>query len=289
MKKRMHKLVPYLVGTCLLTMVACGSDDDDNGGGSSPGPQEQQETVGTYKAPLAPVPLNTSVGGNPTGTLDVVIEGDEFKATMNMQGVPGSIAHAQHIMIGTSCPTDTNDVNNDNFVDVLEGVPNYGLILIPLDGDLEDQDDGQTGFPRANSAGTYTWTKTASLSRMIADLQDADVDLEDALGKLNGSDLNLAGKVVIVHGVPTNSNLPDSVATIDDYQSHQSLPIACGVIQRVEEDTTTTGQTTGETTAATTGETTGATTGETTGVTTGETTGATTGETTAATTGTTGG
>lgn len=277
MKKKMHKYVPYLVGTCLLTMVACGSDDDDNGSGSRP--QEQQETVGTYKATLAPIPLNTTVAGNPTGTLDVVIEGDEFKATMNMQGVPGNVVHAQHITVGSSCPTATNDVNNDSYVDVLEGAPNYGLILIPLDGDLEDQDDGENGFPRANSGGSYTWSKTASLSRMIADLQDADVDLEDGLTKLNGSDLNLAGKVVIVHGVNSNSNLPDSVATLDDFRNHQSLPIACGVIERVAEEDD--GGTTGETT---TGETTGETTGDTTGET---TTGETTGETTVSPTTTT--
>lgn len=252
MKRKMHKLVPYLIGTCLLAMVACGSDDDDNGSGTRGGgggttgtPDEQQETVGTYRATLAPIPLNTAVAGNPRGNLDVVIAGDEFKATMKMEGVPGSVVHAQHIMIGTSCPTETNDINNDTFIDVIEGVPNYGLALIPLDGDLEDQDDGKEGFPRASADGTYTWTETASLSRMIADLQDADIDVEDGLTKLQGEDLALDGKVVIVHGVREDANLPDSVGTIDDYRNHQSLPIACGVIERVqpEEDNPTTGDT----------------------------------------------
>lgn len=264
MKKKLHKYVPYLVGTCLLAMVACGSDDDDNGsgrpggggGGTTGAPDEQQETIGTYRATLAPIPLNTTASGNPTGRLDVVIEGDEFKATMNMEGVPASIVHAQHIMLGTSCPTEANDVNNDSFIDIFEGIPNYGLALIPLDGDLEDQDDGKEGFPRASADGSYTWTKTASLSRMIADLQDADVDPEDALGKLSGNELNLAGKVVIVHGVREDANLPDSVRTIDDFRSHESLPIACGVIERVQQeeggttggdDTTTTGGDTGGT------------------------------------------
>src|SRR5690606_5670068 len=211
--------------------------------------------------------------GNRLCNRESVYEGDELMDSKRMQGVPGIVVHAQHITVGSSCPTETNDVNNDNYVDVIEGVPNYGLILIPLDGDLEDQDDGSHGFPRASSAGTYSWSKTASLSRMIADLQDAEVDLEDGLTKLNGSELNLAGKVVIVHGVNSNSNLPDTVGTIDDFRSHQSLPIACGVIERVEEEDggttgdTTTGETTGETTTGetTTGETTGATTGATTG------------------------
>ena len=291
MKKRMDKYLPYVLGTCLLAVVACGSDDDDSGSGRAGGggPQQQQETEGTYRATLAPIPLNNSVAGNPTGQLEVVIEGDEVKATMNMSGVPGGIRHAQHIMLGTSCPTASNDANQDNFVDVLEGVPNYGLILIPLDGDLEDQDDGASGFPLANSAGTYSYSRTGSLTRMLADLQDADVDLEDGLGKLDGNDLNLEGKVVIVHGVNPTSNLPDSVATIDDFRSHQSLPIACGVIERVEEDTTTTGTTTAGTTDTTTaGTTTGTTADTTTAGTTGTTGTTATGTTTDGTTGTTG-
>lgn len=296
MKKKMNNYMPYVLGTCLLAVVACGSDDDDSGSGTAANPpQQQQETPGTYKATLAPIPLNSAVAGNPTGTLDVVIAGDEVNATMKMTGVPGSMRHAQHIMIGTSCPTASNDVNSDNFIDVLEGVPNYGLILIPLDGNLEDQDDGASGFPFANAAGSYTWTKTASLSRMIADLQDADLDLEDGLGKLDGSDLNLEGKVVLVHGVKQTSNLPSTVATLDDFKNYESLPIACGKIERVAEQqdtaaaaTTTTG-TTADTTTGTTADTT--TAGATTGATTGDaaaTTGATTGAaTTGATNGTT--
>lgn len=300
MKKKMNNYMPFVLGTCLLAVVACGSDDDDSGSGTAANPpQQQQETPGTYKATLAPIPLNSTVAGNPTGTLDVVIEGDEFNATMKMTGVPGSMRHAQHIMIGTSCPTASNDVNSDNFIDVLEGVPNYGLILIPLDGNLEDQDDGASGFPFANAAGSYTWTKTASLSRMITDLQDADLDLEDGLGKLDGSDLNLEGKVVLVHGAKQTSNLPSTVATLDDFKNYESLPIACGKIERVAEQqdtaaaaTTTTG-TTADTTTGTTADTTTGTTADTTtaGATTGATTGdaaATTGATTgAATTGTT--
>lgn len=293
MKKKMNNYMPYVLGTCLLAVVACGSDDDDSGSGTVNVPQEQQETPGIYKATLAPIPLNSAVAGSPTGTLDVVIEGDEFNATMKMTGVAGSMRHAQHIMIGTSCPTASNDVNNDNYVDVLEGVPNYGLILIPLDGNLEDQDDGASGFPIANAAGSYSWTKTASLSRMIADLQDADLDLEDGLGKLDGSELNLEGKVVIVHGVKQTSNLPSTVATLDDFKNFESLPIACGKIERVSEQqdtaaaaTTTTG-TTADTTTGTTANTT--TAGATTGATTGDaaaTTGAATTGTTTATTGT---
>lgn len=286
MKKKSNKFLPYLVGTCLLAVVACGSDDDDNGSGTVGGgpnpPQEQQENVGTYRATINPIPLNTAVSGNPTGTFEMVIEGDEVKATVNMQGVPSGVVHAQHIMIGDSCPTEANNVgNNDEYIDVIEGATSYKTILIPLDGDLEDQEDGREGFPRASADGTYQYSKTGSLSKMIADLRDDRDDLEDIVdevtdvedlyAKLESDELNLEGKVIVIHGVKEDANLPDSVRTIEGFRSHQSLPIACGVIQRVAEETTdetttsdtTTGDSTGDTTGQTTGETTEGTTGTT--------------------------
>jgi hypothetical protein len=292
MKKRanLSKMIPYvLCGSMLMFVAACGSDDDDDGGGVGNIPQEQQqEDQGIYRATLGP--LNGSVAGSPSGTATFTIIGDEVVANVDMEGVPADITHAQHVHLADSCPTAAADTNGDGFVDVLEGVPAYGPILVPLDGDIESQSAGMNGFPSADSDGSYNWTETGSLSRMLEDLRAEDENPEDATAKLpEGEQLNLAGRHVVIHGVPQSTTLPDSVATIGDLPAHATLPIACGVIERVigqEEDTQTTGGTTageGQTTGGTTGETTtGGTTGETTtGGTTGETTtGGTTGETT---------
>lgn len=169
-----------------------------------------------------------------------------------MIGTPASITHVQHIHSLSACPTMARDVNADGFLDVVEGVPDYGPILIPLDGDLNSQAGGTATNPMANRSGVYSYSETASLARMLADLQAPDVDTTDVVIKLQpGEDLNLAGKHFVVHGVPASTNLPDSVASIHGLPGEATLPIACGTITRVTDGGTTTGGT------ATTGTTTG--------------------------------
>ncbi len=45
-------------------------------------------------------------------------------------------------------------------------------------------------------------------------------------------EISLAGKVVIIHGVPSTTSLPETVRGIDSENAQVSLPIACGVLVR---------------------------------------------------------
>jgi hypothetical protein len=68
---------------------------------------------------------------------------------------------------------------------------------------------------------------------MLTDLSSKDVDTSEIVVKLSsGEGLNLEGKVIVIHGVPANTKLPDSVTTVAGVPSNASLPIACGVITR---------------------------------------------------------
>jgi hypothetical protein len=73
--------------------------------------------------------------------------------------------HPQHIHEAANCPTMSADVNGDGIVDVIEGLPFYGPIMIPLDGDLADTSSQIPTFPLASGArGTHrhgTWSSTA--------------------------------------------------------------------------------------------------------------------------------
>ena len=284
-RSRLEKFLPVVLSAVMLTFVAaCGSDDDDDSGGGittttqpEQPEEEQQPDEGTFRAELQP--LNSSVGGNTVGTAKITVVGDELKFDMVVNGAPANITHIQHIHAGTACPTSAEDVNGDGFVDVLEGLPRYGAILIPLDGDLETQEGGTASNPSANATGTYRYTERASLTRMLADLRAPDTDTTDAVIKLEpGQPLNLASRHVVVHGIPATPPLPATVGTIHDAPSNATLPIACGLITRVPEGGTT-GETTGGTTGGTTGETTGTTVGGTTGTTVGGTAGTTIGGT----------
>jgi hypothetical protein len=229
---KLKAMTPLLVGTCMLTLaVSCGNDDDSSSG---IGQQQQQEDQGIYRARLTP--LNTASSGNPSGNATITILGDEVLANVIMEGVsPGK--HLQHVHLAGTCPTETQDANGDGLVDVVEAVSAAGPILIPLDGNIEAQNSGSNGYPSAGSDGRYVWTKRGSLARLIADLRAEDTNTEDSLVKLpEGQELNLAGRVVVIHGVSANSNLPETVQTINGLPAYETLPIACGVLERVGED-----------------------------------------------------
>lgn len=286
-KSRLEKFTPFVIGACMLTFVAaCGSDDDDSGSGSTTGPGQEEERPqeGQYRIVLSPV--NPNVAGEATGTASFRHEGDEFEAIVNIDGAPTAI-HMQHVHIGSRCPAPADNENGDGYIDAVEAGNVSGGALVPLDSDLRSQAAGGI-FP---SGMTYEYNESTSFQAMLADLRLPDDNTEDTLVKLGADEnLNLEGKVLMVHGIPSSTTLPPTVRGVDGLSPQQALPILCGVITR--EDT---GTTTGDAgTTGGTGTTTGTTTGDDgstggTGATTGDdgstsTTGTTTGTSGAATT-----
>lgn len=82
-------------------------------------------------------------------------------------------------------------------------------------------------------------------------LTSPDSDPNDGIGKLpaNTDSIGFDGaRVVEIHGVAANANLPDSVISADPNNSpEEELPIACGVLRRSGGATGGTGGTTGGT------------------------------------------
>lgn len=217
-----------LIGSCFITLAACGGK---SGGSSSSAPQkqEQQDDQGLYRATLKP--LNPSLTGETTGTLEIRIEGDDVVVTSNVTGAPAGVKHLQHVTLLSSCPAAATEAGS--FV----GAASAGQILIPLDSDLSDQLNGMSFGPIANGEGSYVYKRSTSLTQMLADLRAADPDDTDAIVKLSPEqNLNLAGKVVIVRGVSSATELPDTVGTIGDLTPAQALPIACGELVRISSE-----------------------------------------------------
>lgn len=127
--------------------------------------------------------------------------------------------HAQHIHASDQCPSMSADVNGDRILDVIEGVPFYGPILVPLDGDISNTTSEIPTFPIAMGIrGTYRYEESTSLAT-----------LEQALGEA----LDLPRRHVVVHGVDLDTPLPPSVQSIDGLPPQITLPIACGEIREV--------------------------------------------------------
>lgn len=137
-------------------------------------------------------------------------------------GTPLEGLHPQHIHAANQCPTMTADVNGDGIVDVIEGLPFYGKILVPLDGNIENTTSEIPTFPVAMGArGTYHYEATGSLAK-----------LETALGA--DAPLALQKRHVVIHGVDLQTPLPASVQSLPGLPAQITLPIACGEIREVK-------------------------------------------------------
>lgn len=127
--------------------------------------------------------------------------------------------HAQHIHAADRCPSASADTNGDGIVDVIEGVPFYGPILVPLDGDISNTTSEIPTFPLAmGDRGTYHYEASTSVQT-----------LTEALGEM----LDLPSRHVVIHGVDLETPLPPTVQTLGGLPAQITLPVACGEIREV--------------------------------------------------------
>jgi hypothetical protein len=223
--KKINNIVPVL---CVLVLTSCGGNSGGGSGSGNNRTQQMQVTEGTYKAILRPYNF-TVAGWIPNGMTDIKIVGDEVEVKSWLDD-SSAVVHMQNIHLGTKCPTIANDLNKDGFVDFNETVKVTNKILIPLDSDLNTQSGGANNYPQGN----FSYFQKASLGNIMNDLKMQDLDRNDFTAKLSATDgLNLEGKVIIVTGAAANRALPWTVSTVNGQTRELSIPIACGVIERM--------------------------------------------------------
>lgn len=202
--------VPIVVALALAPPVSAGGRSAGAG-------------LKVYEATLTP--LNAGTHEFPGGSLDlpaasgnatITLRGDVVTVSIEIAGVTAGDIHPQHIHAGPRCPDSSADVNDDTFVDVLEGLPDYGPILVNLDSDLSSNSAGM--FPVAegsgvNNASSYDYSATGSRSHIQDEIQTA---------------LKLGTRHVVIHGIDLSSGLPESVATLGTLPNELTLPVACG-------------------------------------------------------------
>lgn len=189
----------------------------------SAGPRNAGAGLKVYTATLTPLNAGTHVINGRTldippasGNATITLQGDVVTVQIEMDGVTAGDLHPQHIHAGPRCPSASADVNHDSFLDVIEGLPDYGPILVNLDSDLSSNPAGM--FPRAGGSGvnnpsSYEYSATGSRSHIQDEIQLA---------------LKLGTRHVVVHGIDLSSALPDTVKTLGDLPSELTLPVACG-------------------------------------------------------------
>ncbi len=237
--KRHPPLFFLSLGLILLSFVSCGVDSHHISTSSLPKKDEElkreQNRTGTYRALL--YPLNENLAGNTSGVMEIVITDDDLSVAGHVRGAPADVRHLQNIMLGIKCPDQGDDLNRDGQIDIKEAISVSGKILIPLDSDLSGQIDGGNFGPIANTSGNYSYKRSTALSPLLNDLDSFDPDPTDFITKLPvGADLKIEGKVVMVHGVSEQVKLPESISSGEDSSPGSMLPIACGVLLRVESE-----------------------------------------------------
>lgn len=163
------------------------------------------------------------------GTATFRIEDGRFVATVQAAGMD-AVLHPQHIHAAAQCPTMALDRANDGdeILDVLEAVPAYGPILVPLDNRLAEVMPGD--FPQGN---LINYAQSVGLQELVTTLRNFQAPNAAFTGLGPNEELNLSSRTVVLHG--TSRNLPPSVQSIGGLPAQVTLPIACGRIVRVDD------------------------------------------------------
>lgn len=188
-------------------------------------PSQNDHASATYVAHLAP--LNTSVtGSETTGTASFAIKGDNLVISVKVKGAPADTVHWQHFHgfldgHAASCATQDADTNGDGIVDISETESASGTTMVPFDGEPAAMDVAHGTYPEANADGSYTYHQSVPLKQLNAAFDKA----------FPGQKLDLDKRVVYIHGVPSSTKLPSTVASLGPIPADVTLPIACGKIE----------------------------------------------------------
>ncbi len=208
-----------------IAAVSCSGSQNNNQDNS--GSQENLKVI--YEAHLSA--LNSNVTGmQPNGNARFVIADDTMTVTIDMNQVPPNMQHWQHFHgfkndSLASCPPQSADKNGDSIIDVIETEPFSGTTMVPFNGMPAHMDVGSDTYPEAGADSAYHYETKIPMDQLKAGFAKA---FGDTL-------LDLDKRVLYIHGVPSNTKLPSSVASIADIPTQITLPIACGKIEKVNQ------------------------------------------------------
>jgi hypothetical protein len=231
----------HFISTLLITLILVSSCNAKKQSSRRPPIKTDLESIavpldseieGQYLAVFENInpELSTKISG--AFTFSVEKEFDELVMDVRLTNSGKSIIHAQSIRTGNRCPSVSDDLNRDSIIDAIEGEAVYGKVFIPLDGDISTQSSHDGEFPTADTYGNYIYAKVTSFSTFMVDLRHETGNKEYI--KLKSQEpLSIGSRVVVIHGMSEEINLPTTVRTIGPMTVHQSIPIVCGLIQKV--------------------------------------------------------
>ena len=176
------------------------------------------------------VPLNAET---PDQAINAVaafaVDDGRLTITIAVNGLAPDVMHMQHYhgFLGgddATCPTALADANGDGFIDLAETELVAGTAMVPLHADPASLELASATYPVADETGAIRYQKTVSLGRLRKTLQD----------RLGVPEFDLEKLVLIVHGVAPDAELPASARSRPGVPASMTLPVACGIIDRLE-------------------------------------------------------
>lgn len=173
--------------------------------------------------------MNTAAShADTTGEARFTLDGDKLTIRIHVKGAPPDTVHWQHFHgfkdgQAASCPGPSADANHDGIIDLIETGKASGTTMVPFISAPASMDVAHGHYPKADTHGDYTYSETVSLQALDAAFAKA----------FPGQKLDLTRRVVYIHGVPSTTQLPNTVASLGPIPAQVTLPIACGRIERV--------------------------------------------------------
>jgi hypothetical protein len=152
----------------------------------------------------------------------------------------------QHIHSGSACATQSNDTNGDGYVDAVEGTAASGPPVLPLTLDLAQlaqsgtltsaSNEESSDYPTTSQAGGFTYIASVPVSTLQSALSSqpgaSPTASPTASPGVASDSSGIEGRVIEIHGVSSNVQLPSTVQSLPGSTANASLPVACGVITR---------------------------------------------------------
>ena len=210
----------------IVTLISCGKKDSLNKKFVSLESMPKKDE-GLFKANI--LPLNLSLTSVSSGEIKIIWDTQMFLSESKVVGSDPGVKHLQFIMSSSECPSEEDDLNHDSVIDMNELLTVSGDILIPLDSDVSEQLNGIDYGPISNEMGDYIYRRSSSRIDLLNDLTLPDPDFYDHVGKISENDnLEFNKRVVVILGVSSDKEIPETVKSFWDLPVELSIPIGCG-------------------------------------------------------------
>lgn len=216
-----------LAASLLPIVAACETEDraipEETQPADAPAQPAESEAL-RFTADL--LPMNDHLfDSKPAGEASLETRGDSLIIMVTARGLPPAMMHLQHFHgfedgSPARCPGSDADANGDGVVDVTETASMAGTTMLPFHGDPASMEIDTETYPRADSEGAYSHRTAVPLD-----------SVRSAFTARFGGELALDRRVVFIHGVPQDVDLPASAGTKAGLPVHVSLPIACGELR----------------------------------------------------------